>query len=66
MNRKQLKNFLDMIDECDRLISRQANVINWDLISQGMQDAIVAVAIQRKNNLIEQLSNRGIHLDESV
>ena len=68
MNRRQLKRFLDMIEECDWVQARflDHTVLDGIALTQGMRDAIVGVAIQRKNNLLEQLHNRGIHLDEEV
>jgi len=65
MNTKQLKRFIEMIEECDYVIQCEGNITTWEH-SEGMCEDIMKAAIQRKQKLLDQLSNRGINLDESL
>ena len=65
MNTKQLKRFLELIEECDYVIQCEGNITTWEH-SEGMREDIMKAAIQRKQKLLDQLSNRGINLEESL
>ena len=65
MNTKQLKRYLELIEECDYVIECEGKITTWTH-SEGMCDAILVAAIERRHKLLDQLSNRGINLDETL
>lgn len=68
MRRKALDRFLHSMDETDYVRSEieRKGTIDCTSLSQGMRDALIGLAIGRKEMLVDRLKQEGVLIDEEV